>query len=121
MNFDFVGTIRKIGATQEVGEKKFPKRELILTVTEGEYTLHPNIEFVGDKTELLDKFKVGQEVKVRTNFRANLWKNKQQEETSFNSFQGWKIDLVNTLDEVTANTTNEDIDGAEDTDDDLPF
>ena len=50
------------------------------------------IEFVQDKTELLNNFAVGQNVKISINLRGREWTNPQGEVKYFNSIQGWRIE-----------------------------
>jgi len=50
------------------------------------------VEFVQDKTELLNNFKVGQPVKIGVNLRGREWVNPQGETKYFNSIQGWRIE-----------------------------
>ena len=52
------------------------------------------IEFVQDKTDLLDAYKVGQPVKVSINLRGREWTNPQGEVKYFNSIQGWRIESL---------------------------
>jgi hypothetical protein len=87
------GKITTIGKTQTFGEKGFRKRELVVT-TEEQYPQPIVVEFVQDKCDLLDKFKVGQNVKVGINLRGREWVNPQGETKYFNSIQGWRIDAL---------------------------
>ena len=52
------------------------------------------IEFVQDKTDLLDNYQVGQNVKVSINLRGREWVNPQGETKYFNSIQGWRIEVL---------------------------
>ena len=63
------GKIKLIGETQTVGSNGFRKRELVVT-TEEQYPQHLSIDFVQDKTDLLNNFQVGQPVKVGINLRV---------------------------------------------------
>ena len=49
------------------------------------------VEFVQDKSDLLDSFSVGQPVKIGINLRGREWVNPQGEIKYFNSIQGWRI------------------------------
>ena len=66
------GKIKLIGETQTVGSNGFRKRELVVT-TEEQYPQHLSIDFVQDKTDLLNTFQVGQQVKVGINLRGREW------------------------------------------------
>ena len=60
------GKIKMIGETQTFGSNGFRKREVVVT-TEEQYPQHILVEFVQDKTDLLNNFQVGQNVKVSIN------------------------------------------------------
>ncbi|WP_299225443.1 DUF3127 domain-containing protein [uncultured Psychroserpens sp.] len=85
------GKIKMIGETQTFGSNGFRKRELVVT-TEEQYPQHILVEFVQDKTDLLNNFQVGQNVKVNINLRGREWVNPQGETKYFNSVQGWRIE-----------------------------
>lgn len=84
------GKIKMIDEAKTFGSG-FKKRELVVT-TEEQYPQHILIEFVQDKCDLLNAFKVGQQVKVSINLRGREWVNPQGEAKYFNSVQGWRIE-----------------------------
>lgn len=85
------GKIKLIGETKEFGSNGFRKRELVLT-TEEQYPQFLLIEFIQDKTDLLNTYQVGQSVKVSINLRGREWVNPQGETKYFNSINGWRIE-----------------------------
>ncbi|HZJ21144.1 MAG TPA: DUF3127 domain-containing protein [Pricia sp.] len=85
------GKIKKIEETKEYGNNGFRKREVIIT-TEEQYPQPIAIEFVQDKTDLLNNYSVGQNVKISINLRGREWTNPQGEVKYFNSIQGWRIE-----------------------------
>ena len=85
------GKIKLIGETQSIGSNGFRKRELVVT-TEEQYPQHIMVEFVQDKTDLLNNYQVGQQIKVGINLRGREWINPQGEAKYFNSIQGWRIE-----------------------------
>ncbi|MAB48254.1 MULTISPECIES: DUF3127 domain-containing protein [Winogradskyella] len=87
------GRIKVIGETQTFGSNGFRKREVVVT-TEEQYPQHIMIEFVQDKTDLLNNYQVGQQVKVNINLRGREWVNPQGETKYFNSIQGWRIETL---------------------------
>jgi hypothetical protein len=87
------GKIKMIDETKTYGTNGFRKREMVIT-TEEQYPQHIMIEFVQDKTELLNNFQVGQNVKVSINLRGREWVNPQGETKYFNSIQGWRVENV---------------------------
>ncbi|MEZ4793508.1 MAG: DUF3127 domain-containing protein [Gelidibacter sp.] len=90
---EVIGKIKMIGETQTYGNNGFRKREVVVT-TEEQYPQHIMVELVQDKTDLLDNFKVGQNVKISINLRGREWVNPQGETKYFNSIQGWRIESL---------------------------
>jgi len=87
------GKIKHIGETQTFGSNGFKKREIVIT-TEEQYPQFLMIEFVQDKTDLLNNYSVGQNVKISINLRGREWINPQGETKYFNSIQGWRIESL---------------------------
>ena len=106
------GKIKVINPTQEV-TATYKKRELVVTTNE-QFAQHILIEFGQDKCNILDNYKVGQEVEVSINLRGREWTNPQGETKYFNSVQGWRINAVEGNKEQAAPTQ-------EAPSDDLPF
>jgi len=117
------GKIKMIGETQTIGNNNFTKRELVVT-TDEQYPQHILIEFVQDKCDLLNTYKVGQGVKVGVNLRGREWVNPKGETKYFNSIQGWRVETSQSttsapdLLDAPFPTTN---DVKEEYHDDLPF
>ncbi len=120
------GKIKSIGETKTFGTNGFRKREVVIT-TEEQYPQHLLIEFVQDKTNLLDQFKEGQAVKISINLRGREWTNPQGETKYFNSIQGWRIEILQSSDStdmppVPPMDAFEPVDELNEEDhDDLPF
>ncbi|GGD52332.1 DUF3127 domain-containing protein [Muriicola marianensis] len=87
------GKIKMIDETKTYGSNGFRKRELVVT-TEEQYPQHLMIEFVQDKTDLLNSYREGDSVKVSINLRGREWVNPQGETKYFNSIQGWRIEKL---------------------------
>ena len=85
------GKVKMVGETQTFGNNGFRKREIVVT-TEEQYPQHIMVEFVQDKTDLLNNYNVGQDVKISINLRGREWTNPQGEVKYFNSIQGWRIE-----------------------------
>ncbi len=90
---EVVGKIKLIGDTQTFGNNGFRKRELVIT-TDEQYPQSLMIEFVQDKSNLLDNFQVDQDVRISINLRGREWTNPQGEVKYFNSIQGWRIETL---------------------------
>lgn len=120
------GRIKMIDETRTYGSNGFRKREVVLT-TEEQYPQDLLIEFVQDKTNLLDAFQVGQQVRISINLRGREWVNPQGETKYFNSIQGWRIEKLETnaspdMPPMPPEDAFEPIsDYEEDDHDDLPF
>jgi hypothetical protein len=84
------GTIKLIEDTQQI-TSGFRKRGVVVT-TEEQYPQHIMVEFVQDKTDLLDSFKVGDKVNIGINLRGREWTSPQGEVKYFNTIQGWRIE-----------------------------
>lgn len=86
------GSIKKVGDTQQV-TASFKKRELVVT-TEEQYPQHILVEFVQDKTSLLDTYNPGDKVTIGINLRGREWTSPQGEVKYFNSIHGWRIEKL---------------------------
>ena len=87
------GTIKMIDETKTYGNNGFRKREVVVT-TDEQYPQHLLIEFIQDKTDLLNSYQVGQQVRISINLRGREWVNPQGETKYFNSIQGWRIEAL---------------------------
>lgn len=108
------GRIKSIGKTNNVSDS-FRKREIVITTNE-QYPQHLLLEFVQDKCEVLDSYKVGQDVEIGINLRGREWVNPEGETKYFNTIQGWKIKELGGSEEETLKQVNPVAQ-----DDDLPF
>ncbi|APZ82896.1 hypothetical protein [Flavobacterium phage FL-1] len=123
---ELVGRIRNLNLNQKISES-FTKSELVLT-TDGQYAQNILIEFGGQKSDLLDPYKIGEDVKVQININGRIWVNPQGEEKFFNSIQGWRIERLHTQGPAPATTPpvstqnfSPQTNINEDEPDDLPF
>ena len=86
------GTIKKIFDIQTFASG-FQKRELIL-LTQEQYPQPISIEFLSEKTSILDNYSEGDDVKIGINIRGREWTSPQGETKYFNSITGWRIEKV---------------------------
>lgn len=119
------GKVKLINETKEYGSNGFRKREIVLT-TQEQYPQNILVEFIQDRTDLLDIYNIGDFVKIDINLRGREWTNDKGEVKYFNSIQGWRIEKVE--DEFESQLpplpTKEDLnisDNASSEPDDLPF
>lgn len=97
---EVIGKIKVINAEQQVSAS-FKKRELVVT-TDEQYPQHILIDFTQDKCDILNSYKVGDDVKVSINLRGREWVNPQGETKYFNGIQGWKIERVSVQESQSA-------------------
>jgi hypothetical protein len=90
---EVTGRVKMVEQTKEVGSSGFRKRDIVVT-TDEQYPQHISVQFVQDKCDLLDAYKVGDNVKVDINLRGREWTNPQGETVYFNIIQGWRIGKV---------------------------
>ena len=88
---EFTGKIKQLLPTSSYGASNFRKRSLVITTNE-QYPQHIMIEFHQDKCDVLNKYEVGQDVKIGTNIRGKEWISPEGEARYFNSIVGWRIE-----------------------------
>lgn len=113
------GKIHLIGNTESVGNNGFTKRQIVIETSE-QYPQKIAIDFVKDKTNILDKYSIGQEVTVDVNLRGSEYNGK-----FYVNLQGWKINaLAEQVNNVTTQVVGqpfETVSELNDAPDDLPF
>ena len=87
------GRIKIIFATETVGQNGFQKRDVVIT-TDGQYPQDIIIQFAQGNCAVLDRFQVGQMVKIHFNLQGREWTSPQGEVKYFNTIVGWKIEIV---------------------------
>ena len=122
---NILGKVKLINETKEYGSNGFRKREIVLT-TQEQYPQNILVEFIQDRTNLLDSFNVGDLVKIDINLRGREWTNDKGEIKYFNSIQGWRIEKVEDdfESQLPPLPTKEDLnisESSENEPDDLPF
>jgi hypothetical protein len=123
---EVTGKIKLINETQTFGASGFRKRELVVTTNE-QYPQMLLIEFIQDKCDLLNSYKVGQDVKVSINLRGREWINPEGVAKYFNSIQGWRIEAAQAegSSDIPPMAPLDNLETISDTDenepDDLPF
>lgn len=118
------GTIKTINETQTFASG-FQKREMVI-LTQEQYPQPINIEFLQDKCDVLNTYKVGDSIKVGINIRGREWVSPQGDTKYFNSIVGWKVDKISDAPNSGSepgygSAPIEDNPFASDDDSDLPF
>ncbi len=83
------GVIKQIGEIQTF-PSGFQKREMVI-LTQEQYPQPILIEFLSEKTTLLDNVSKGDLVKVGINIRGREWTNPEGQVKYFNSITGWSV------------------------------
>lgn len=124
---EIIGTIKKIGEIQSFASG-FTKRDAVVLTNE-QYPQPINVEFLQDKSSLLENFNEGDLVKVSINLRGREWQAPDGTVKYFNSIVGWRIekDTNSASEEPTSvpNASSSPVSNSnpfdDDKDDDLPF
>lgn len=116
------GQIKQISPAQQVTDK-FRKREFVLTDNSSQYPQHVQFQLTQDKCDLLDAYKVGDEVELGFYLRGREYTDKKTGGLRyFNSLDVFKISGVSKNASADAGVPEEpfNIVSGDDTDD-LPF
>jgi hypothetical protein len=117
---EVIGKIKVLNETQTFGDSGFRKRECVVTTNE-QYPQVIMVEFVQDKTDLLNVHKVGDDVLISINLRGREWVNPQGETKYFNSVQGWRVSTYTDATQIPSSELPPLADLNDDNDDGLPF
>jgi Domain of unknown function (DUF3127) len=88
---DITGILKVKSEAQQVSEK-FKKRDFVLTDNSSQYPQHISFQLTQDKTNLIDNYAVGSEIKVHFNLRGREWTSPQGEIKYFNTLEAWRIE-----------------------------
>lgn len=83
---EVLGSIIVLNDAETVGSAGTFKKRLVVVETDEQYKQKVGIDFVQDKTSLLDSFKIGDKVKVAVNVRGQEYNGKY-----YVSLNGWRI------------------------------
>ena len=72
--YKFKGTIKHIGDTQTFGEKGFTKRDFVLIESDAKYPQTVKFELIKDNINLIEGYKIGEEVEVKFNIKGREYK-----------------------------------------------
>jgi hypothetical protein len=94
MGYESTGRIHQVSGTQQVTER-FRKREFVVELADNpRFPQYVLFQLTGDRCEDLDKFEVGDEVRVEFSLRGREWKSPKGEIKYFNSLDVWTIQPV---------------------------
>ncbi|PSR52958.1 hypothetical protein AHMF7605_05165 [Adhaeribacter arboris] len=90
MSFDVQGRLHEIFDEVQVSDK-FRKREFVLEIPDGSFTQHVKFQLTQDKCNVIDQFKIGDEVKVNFNLSGKPF-TKNGTTMYFTNLQAWRIE-----------------------------
>lgn len=82
---ELTGTIKAIGQTQQVNDN-FSKREFVIEVKNGSYTDLVALQFVKDRTNKLDGYNIGDNIRVHFNIQSKEYNGRY-----FTNLTAWGI------------------------------
>jgi hypothetical protein len=93
MNFEITGTLIAKFDTQVINDK-FKKREFAMeTKDESNYSNYVKMQLVQAKTDMIDGYNIGDEIKVSFNIRGNKWE-KNGVTNYITNLDAWRIQKV---------------------------
>ena len=122
------GTLRAILDTEQVNDS-FRKREFAVEIEDGKFPQTIKFQTVQDKTELLDDFEIGQQVRVHFDLRGREFTRKRDGVVDWwVNLDCWRLealeganDAKNASAAATTPADGTDATGAADFDDEIPF
>lgn len=114
------GIIKFIDETKSFGANGFRKREFVVT-TDEQYPQHILIEMNQDKCDILNNYKVGDNVTASLNLRGREWVNPQGEIKYFNTIQCWRLQKEEGQVGTPVSATQKQSMTSEEVEDGLPF
>lgn len=115
MSYDLTGTVKLLQDEQQFNSG-FKKRELVVSVQDGNYTQEILIEFHNDKIDLLSSLSPGDEVTVTFDLRGREYNGRY-----FTNVVGWKVSGGNEQRTQSPAPQNESANLPIIDDDDIPF
>lgn len=88
------GKLKEIFDTQQISDR-FTKREFVVEYADNpQYPQYVKFELTQDKVDLIDQYKIGDEVDVQFNVRGRAWTSPQGTTQYFNTLQAWRLDAA---------------------------
>jgi hypothetical protein len=91
--FKLTGTLKVANQTQVISEK-FSKRNFVITTENDKYPQDIEFQLTQDKCNLLDAFKVGNQLEVSFNLRGREWTSPAGEVKYFNTLEAWRLERL---------------------------
>ncbi len=88
MALEIQGKLIEVFDEQKISDS-FKKREFVLETNENNFTEQIKFELVQDRTDLIDPYQIGEDVKVSFNLKGRKWNDKY-----FVNVQAWRIERL---------------------------
>ncbi len=88
MALELTGKLVEKFEEQQISEK-FKKREFVIETSENNFTEQIKFELVQDRTDIIDPYNIGEEIKISFNLKGRKWNDKY-----FVNVQAWRIERV---------------------------
>jgi hypothetical protein len=96
MNLEITGKLLVKYDTIQVSEK-FKKREFVLELADdingNTYTNYAKMQLVQAKCDIIDRFNIGDQVKVSFNIKGTKWE-KEGKENYFSNLDAWRVEAA---------------------------
>jgi len=94
MGYEATGRLHAVYDTQQVTER-FRKREFVVELGDNpRYPQYVLFQLTGDRTDELEGYEVGDEVRVDFSLRGREWNSPKGETKYFNSLDVWTLERV---------------------------
>ena len=109
-----IGKLIHLTSIQKVSNT-FKKRTFVVEYIENpQYPEYISFELIQERCEIIEPFKIGDEIEVSFNIKGRKWINSEGSKKYFNSLQAWRIQL-------NSNQYNENIKEKNSEKEELPF
>ncbi len=88
MALEIQGKLIEVFDEQKISDS-FKKREFVVETNENNFTEQIKFELVQDRTDLIDPYQIGEDVKVSFNLKGRKWNDKY-----FVNVQAWRIERL---------------------------
>jgi len=92
MSYSVKGKLKRVGEVQTI--KDFTKRTFVIETGE-QYPQSLEFQLTKDRVDIIEVYKLGNEIEVHFNLRGRDWTNPQGEIKTFNQLECWKIVPIN--------------------------
>lgn len=88
-----IGILHHIGQTQTISEKLIKRDFVVKTDASSPYPQFITFQLINDKCQFLDKFNIGDELKVEFNLKGREYNNPTKGLQYFNTLDAWRVNL----------------------------